>query len=390
LQSREFYWQWDFEGDADLAEPVVAERAMRAAVLGSARSMAARHSSILAQISGGLDSSIVLGSLEGMSGRPEILCYTLFIPDAACDERRWARHAVQRAGYRQIEFPLAPDKLIYESVPALAASVDPGSYFTHWQKSPIERDLGSQFGATAVFTGDGGDSAFCSTSYVFAVDHSLRRYGLGYRTLQTAVRVARRRDRTVWNVLGKALGRNIFGSDARDGARNLAPFRLLVSSDLQDTWSEGMTLETLLRMGLLALSPSFYNLSTSHRDAAPCVVSPLCAQPVVDICARIPVDVHFDGGRIRGLARRAFATELPVPILRRQWKDRPWKEAGQIIQLNLSFIREHLLEGRLVKDRILNRDAVELALGNAPSTSSALGSEILSHLDLELWIRDCA
>jgi asparagine synthase (glutamine-hydrolysing) len=390
LESRARYWHWDFTGDVDLEDPVVAEQALRAAVLGSVRSMAAGHSSVLAQISGGLDSSIVLGSLEGMSGRPDILCYTLFIPDAACDERRWARYAVERGGYRHVELPLAPEKLIYDSVPALAASVDPGSYFTQWQKSPIERDLGSRFGATAVITGDGGDSAFCSTSYIFAVDHCLRRHGLGLRTLQTAVRVARRRDRTVWKVLGKALGRKVFGSGARDGARNLAPYRRLVSSDVQDAWCEGMTLETLLRLGSQALSPSFYNLSTSHRDAAPCVVSPLCSQPVVGVCARIPVDVHFDSGRIRGLARRAFANELPAPILRRQWKDRPWKEAGEVIQLNLPFIRKHLLDGKLVKERILDRDAVELALGNGPSASSAFGSEILSHLDLELWIRDCA
>jgi asparagine synthase (glutamine-hydrolysing) len=390
LDSRAFYRQLNFEGDTDLAETAVAERVLRATVLGCVRSMAARHSSVLAQISGGLDSSIVLGCLEGMPRRPEILCYTLFVPDSVCDERRWARYAVQRGGYRQIEVSLAPENLIYAAVPALAASMEPGSYFLHWQKSPVERDLAARFGATAVLTGDGGDSAFCSTSYVFAVDHCLRRYGLGLRTLRTAARVAMRRDRTVWNVLGKALSRRVFGSSARDAARSLAPFRRLVSSDVQDTWSEGMTMETLLRTGLLALTPSFYNLSTSHRDTAPYVVSPLCAQPVVEFCARIPVDVHFDGGRTRGLARRAFANEVPEPILRRQWKDRPLTQIGQVIQLNLPFVREHLLEGKLVKERILDRAAVELALRNGPSTSNAMGSEILSHLDLELWIRDCA
>jgi hypothetical protein len=56
----------------------------------------------------------------------------------------------------------------------------------------------------------------------------------------------------------------------------------------------------------------------------------------------------------------------------------------------LPFIREHLLEGRLVKERILNRAAVERALREGPSGSSVIGSEILSDLDLELWIRDSA
>jgi len=105
---------------------------------------------------------------------------------------------------------------------------------------------------------------------------------------------------------------------------------------------------------------------------------------------RIPVDVHFDGGRSRGLSRRAFAHEVPEPILLRQWKDRPLSQVGAVIQRNLSFIRETLLEGSLMRERILDRAAVELALLNAPTTSAALGGEILSHVDLELWSRNSA
>jgi asparagine synthase (glutamine-hydrolysing) len=151
-----------------------------------------------------------------------------------------------------------------------------------------------------------------------------------------------------------------------------------------------MSLETLLRMGSLAVAPSFYDPSSSHGDTAPYVASPLCAQPVVELCGRIAVDVHFDGGRIRGLARRAFANAVPESILRRQWKDRPLLQLGEVIAVNLPFIREHLLEGALVRERILDRGAVEEALHRGPNGSRAIGSEILSHLDVELWIRDSA
>jgi len=387
-ESRTPYWQPDLAGATDFADVQVARRAVRTTVLSCAHSMAAGHSSVLAQVSGGLDSSIVLGCLSAMPNRPKITCYTLFVPNSVCDERRWARHAVGRFGYRQIEAPLAPEKLIYEDLPPLAASMEPASYFTRWQKGPVERELATRFGASTIFTGEGGDAAFCSTSYTFAVDHCLRRHGLSCRTLRMAAKVAMRRDRTVWNVLGKALARQVAGDSAADGKRSLEAFRRLVSSDVRE--SASMNLETLLRMGSLAFAPSFYDASTSHHDAAPTVASPLCAQPVVELCGRIPVDVHFDGGRIRGLARRAFAEEVPEPILRRQWKDRPLLQLGEVIALNLPFIREQLLGGRLVKERILNRAAVEQALRLGPSSSSAIGSEILSHLDIELWIRDSA
>jgi asparagine synthase (glutamine-hydrolysing) len=388
VESRQPYWQLDFSGTTDFAEPKVSQRALRATVLGCVRSLAAGHASVLAQVSGGLDSSIVLGCLSAVPRTPEITCYTRFMPDSVCDERRWARHAAVRSRSRHIEVPLVPERLVYAQLPALAAAVEPASYFTRWQKGPVERDLASRYAAAVMFNGEGGDAVFCSTSYVFAVDHCLRRYGLSLRTFRTAAQVATRRDRTVWNVLGKALAREMIGRVAHDNEQSLEPFSRLVSSEVRA--APAVNLETLLRLGPLAFPANFYDASTCHRDSAPYAASPLCAQPVVELCARIPVDVHFVGGRNRGLARRAFAAEVPAPILRRQWKDRPLLHLGQVIALNLSFIREHLLGGQLVKEGILDRRAVEQALSGGPTRSGAIGSEILMHLDLELWIRDVA
>jgi asparagine synthase (glutamine-hydrolysing) len=387
-ESRTQYWQADFTGSAHFVDPEVAQRTMRATVMSCVHSMATGHSSVLAQVSGGLDSSIVLGCLGAMPRQPAITCYTFYVPDSVCDERRWAHRAVQQFRLKHVEAPLDPRKLVYEELPALQASTEPASYFTHWQKSPVERDLATRYGASIVFTGEGGDAAFCSTSFVFAVDHCLRREGLSYRTLRTAAQVAVRRDRTVWRVLGKALDRWVFGDRGTDVERSLEPFHRLVSRDVRA--AARLSLESLLRMGTLVFAPSFYDASTSHRDAAPYEVSPLCAQPVVELCACVPVDMHFHGGRTRGLARRAFANEVPEPILRRQWKDRPLLQLADVIARNLPFIREHLLEGALVKEGVLNRAAVEQALRCEPGSGSAIGSEILSHLDVELWIRDSA
>jgi asparagine synthase (glutamine-hydrolysing) len=235
---------------------------------------------------------------------------------------------------------------------------------------------------------------------VFAVDHSIARYGVGRRTFRTATAVAMRRDRTVWNVLATALQRRIFGLSMAEYRRMLSPVGRLVHVDVTNLrptvdhfpnpWfsaSRIVPMETVLRLGTIAFAPSFYDLTTVPAHAAPYVVSPLCAQPVFEVAARIPVDIHFDGGRARGLARRAFVREVPEAILRRQWKDRPLLQMAEVIQRNLNFVREALLDGALVKERILNREAVELALQIGPSKSTAVSSEILRHLDLELWIR---
>ena len=403
--SRAVYWHpASFERVGELiVEPELAAQTLRNTVGDCVNSMAAPHSRVVAQVSGGLDSSIVLGCLAEAPNKPDITCYTDYVRESVCDERRWARYATQRKNLRHLEVARHSESLKYQDLPALAASMEPASYFPHWLRGPLNRSLAKEYGATAVFTGEGGDSCLCSTSYVFAVNHALRRFGFGRRTLRTAAMVARRRDRTIWRVLVKAVGGELFGVGTGGYRRQLATVCRLVSSDVRNaletepgvsgSWlgTRGpVTQESLLRLGTLAFPPTFYDLSTQPEAPAPVSMSPLCAQPVFEVCMRIPVDVHFDGGRVRGLARRAFADLLPEPIVLRQWKDRPLLMAQGVIQCNLKFVRETLMEGYLMREKILDRRAVELALQNEPTSSAALSGEVLSHVDLELWIRNFA
>jgi asparagine synthase (glutamine-hydrolysing) len=397
--SRKFYWHPSgFEGASVMIEdPDSAARALRATVRSCVHTLAARHPRVLQQLSGGLDSSIVLGCLADAPSALDISCYTIYVPDAPSDERRWARYATHRRGHRHIEVAADLGSLLFKDRPPLAPSIEPVSSLGQWLKGPVERRLAAEFGATAVLTGDGGDPTFGSTTYVFAVDRALARYGLGLKTLSMAAQVAARRDQTVWHVLGNSLRRARHGTSMSDFRALMSKSSRLVETEVKQAaaadhfpnpWfnvGEQIPLERIWRLGPLAYAPMFYDLSTSQHGAAPLVVSPLCAQPVYEIAARIPADVHFDAGRTRGLARRAFAREVPEPILRRQWKDRPLSPVADLVRTNMAFIRDRLLDGVLVRERILNRAALELALSGGPSKSDAISGEILSHLDVELW-----
>jgi asparagine synthase (glutamine-hydrolysing) len=402
--ARSFHWHPEKFARASegIDDPELALRTLRATVRSCVRSLAAGHYRVLQQTSGGLDSSIVLGCLGEVADRPDITCYTQYLPDSACDERRWARLAARRGLHPHVELNSGTADVPFKEMPALERSVDPPCCLTHWQRNPMERRLAAERGATAIFTGENGDAAFCSTSYVLAVDHSMRRFGFGRRTWATALMVAARRDRTLWNVAAAALRRQTMGSSMGEHRRRMSKMLQLVSpaavqsasaaehDHFPHPWfsaSGRMPLESVTRLGLLAYAPTFYDLSTSHLEPAPYTVSPLSAQPVFEVCRRIPVDIHFDHGRIRGLARRAFAGVVPEPILQRQWKDRPPAQAGDLVRRNLDFIRQVLLDGDMVKQHILARDALELALRAGPTRSVAVSGEILNHLDLELWIQ---
>jgi asparagine synthase (glutamine-hydrolysing) len=404
LQSRALYWHpSSFKGASDrVLDPREAAKLLGDAVHSCVKSMSAHHKSVLVQTSGGLDSSIVSGCLSHAAHDLKVTCYTVYLKDAVCDERRWARLVSERAGFRRIDVYREPAAMSFRDLPGLAPSMEPASYFSHWQRGPLDRELAAVEGATGTFTGEGGDAIFCATTFSYAAAHAFRRHGLKPKTLRTALQVASRRDRTLWRVLSNAVASELFRAGRAQERRRRAAFSRLVSREatltvdkqsVGATWlSAGGRLseETRLRLGTWVFPAVFYDLTVSTMDAAPYGVSPLCAQPVVETALRIPVDVHFDGGRIRGLARRAFEDVVPAPILRRQWKDRPLHYFEEIVQRNLPFIREHLLDGALVRRGILDRAAVEGALQNGPTRSSAESGEILSHLDLELWIRDSA
>ncbi|MGH8187965.1 MAG: asparagine synthase-related protein, partial [Steroidobacteraceae bacterium] len=119
----------------------------------------------------------------------------------------------------------------------------------------------------------------------------------------------------------------------------------------------------------------------------PEIVSPIYAQPVTELCLRIPADVLFAEGRDRGLARQAFAGDVPDAILRRLWKDRPGDFHEQVIARNLGWLRQMLLDGVLVREGMLDRAALERALAEGPTKTDVFAGEILRHLDTETWVR---
>jgi asparagine synthase (glutamine-hydrolysing) len=136
---------------------------------------------------------------------------------------------------------------------------------------------------------------------------------------------------------------------------------------------------------MLLMPPEFYNVAPGVR--APEVIAPLYSQPATELFLRIPLYVHFHGGRERGLARQAFAQEVPEEILRRTWKDRAPGFLDRLVQRHRKFLRELLLDGVLVKERLLNRDALEDALSDRISNSPVYPGELLRHLDVEIWAR---
>lgn len=398
-RSHEFLWdpQAFVRGDAVLEDPRVAARAMRASVRMSTHTWAAREARIVVRLSGGLDSSIIAGVLNDAPNRPELDCYTYFNPGAPSDERRWARLVAERLRGKHYEVPIRPEefdlRLAFEQPP----QVEPTSILAYTLRSTVEQPIVERAEATLVFNGEGGDSGFGAETVRYAAEDFVQRRGWRIETLRIASDVARYTGESVWAVVRRAmlagLGKNVPDPFTMLMQASALVNRECVSSGIHDPVSAhpwfasdaSSAWPIVRRVGALLAPPVFYDVI--GRSEAPEVVSPLFSQPVVETLLRIPLYRLFEDGRDRGLARRAFAADVPQPILTRFWKDRAPGFHDRVAFINRALLRETLLDGVLASEGLLDRDAIEAAFAEGPSKSRARPAEIIRHFDMETWVR---
>jgi asparagine synthase (glutamine-hydrolysing) len=399
--TRKLYWEpLKFtQSDQLLEEPEHAARAMRSTVQAAISSWVKVHPSLLLRLSGGLDSSIVAGCLGNAPGKERFVAYTYFTPNGRSDERPWARMAVQQSGCEHVEYPISPSQMDLTMALSMEPSPEPSPLLSFLQRTTVEQTLATNSGATAVFNGDGGDSGFCSDSIAYAVPEYLQNHGLRPGAFRLASQVALLTERSSWSVLINAFRRLSKGEQTMPRERILAASRLVngeikeafrVSTGLSHPWFKNerhVPWDKLRRLGMLIAVPEYYNVSASKDALVPEIISPLYAQPVMELLLRIPIYTHFHDGRDRGLARKAFAPDVPEPILRRLWKDRAPGFHDELLERHRAFLQETLLEGALVKSGLLDRALLEEALSAGPSKSQVYPGEIFRHLDTEMWAR---
>jgi asparagine synthase (glutamine-hydrolysing) len=401
-QVRTLYWKPTVFSDPAHAIDDVdgAARALRASVRSATHTMAAAHAGILMRLSGGLDSSIVSGCLKEAPTRSSVTSYTYFVPDGRSDERRWARLAADHAGSDHLEQALNPAKTRLESLSQLRPTVTPVWAYAHALRGEMEDRIAESHPHTAVFCGDGGDSGFGGECISLAVDDFLRLRGPFRGAVRLAARVALRTNSLVWRVLASSFRRSWFGSSMNDFRAHLLVGAALASGNVRGTalrspqyphpWFEAcehVPWHVIGRLGNLTGTPELYNPFLAASAFSPYVAAPLYAQPVVELILRIPLYVHFYQGHERGLARAAFQREVPLPILRRQWKDRAPGAFESLVRRNRAYLYETLSGGALCSARILDPVAIRDALSEDFSTRQFQAGELMNYLHLENWLR---
>ena len=402
----QFYWHpFRLAQLSPLEDSAEAANRLRATAKACIHSWAACYPSVLHRLSGGLDSSIVLGCLRDAPSRPQITCVTYFPEEEDAgedgDEREYARAAARQAESNLIEVPRTPTS-------RLSLMSDMGEFpvpmifnSRNVEEGALERQLAQEHSARARFGGEGGDQLFFQSPMVASVGDFLRYRGMSRSLFRRVRDVAQAEQLSVWRVLQQGISQGLLGArwdaygQVLQAAEFVAPEVLVTVRRADSLWTRfghpwfstaaSLPHGKLWHILWLSTAPHFY--TALAREGDPERVEPLTSQPLTELCLQIPTFVLTAGGRDRALARQAFVQDVPAIILERQRKASIESFIRRSLLNNIRFVRETLLDGVLVQQRLLDRKPLEVALSGRHDRIASAPTALFDFLGVEVWIR---
>jgi len=384
-------------------DPQSATAQLRSTVRACVQTWAGRYHGLIHNLSGGLDSSIVLSCLMDAPTRPPVTCLNYYGKGPGEDERAHAQRVATHLKAELVEYLLDPADLRIERIATARHSPRPWFYLYELEHGSAEEGLAAQRGANGLFTGAGGDGIFFQAHAELAVADYLFDRGIGPGLMRTAVDAAQVERKSVWPLIFKALKSRFSRSwnpamGANRPERTLIgePVRQIVARDggFRHPWftperTRGVPPGILWHVVSVATPPAYY--SVFGPESSPERTLPLMSQPLIELCLRMPTYMLIRSGTDRAVARRAFAPDLPAETIRRTGKGRVDQHLRNVLDANLGFVREYLLDGVLVARGLLDRKNLEHYLTRESSPADFQYTEILQeHLCVEAWVRRAA
>ncbi|HKX94642.1 MAG TPA: asparagine synthase C-terminal domain-containing protein [Methylibium sp.] len=375
-------------------DPALAASQLRQTVRTCTQAWAGCYEAILLRLSGGLDSAILLSCLSPADTSAAITCLNYHSPGADSDEREYARLAANAA--RRLLIERERDRHFrLESVLGIAHTPAPESYLGRMGTGRLDAEAAAEHGATAIFTGAGGDQLFFERRCTWPAADYLQLRGPDGGFLGATLDAARLARVSFWKALKLAFA---------DRLRRVDPFATVERRPAlarREALSAIPQRKRFVHPGLLTAGSlpvgkfeqlqevigPFEYYDPYLRQSAPELVHPLMSQPLIELCLRLPTYALTRGGRARALARQAFAGDIPPRIAARRSKGGMEEHITAVLQRNLPFVRSLLLDGQLVGHALLDRDRLEAALSGRPSTLDAHVGEIHDLVAIEAWLQ---
>ena len=387
--SLEALWSpWTFAGaDRQITSFDDAAERVRSEALRTIPAQARGRGQLMLELSGGLDSSIVAAALK--AGGQSFMSVNFVTRAAEGDERRYARAVAGVTSLRHFEIEEI-DTPIELGVPErrrLRPGLSP-------MVAPLHRQFaahGEQAGAEAFLTGAGGDNVFCYLTTAAPLLDAWRRLGPGAALSSTLQDVSEMCGCTAWTTARFAFRkavRNLRASprwrrdcdflcpDAAPAIPEPHPWLDLPAGSLPGK-----------REHVAALLRVQHVIDPETRLSRLPFIHPLIAQPLMELCLRIPTWLWVRDGRNRAVARQAFRGLLPDEVLDRRSKGRLEAMCLRAWLRHRPDIAELLLGGLLRQAGLLDADALESYMKVEGPPADARYFRIFELAAAELWLR---
>lgn len=370
-------------------------------------SWASRYKAIALELSGGLDSSIVLASLKEAPTAPRICPVNLYSTECPVDERRFAQSMAEKTGIPLVTMERASDCDLSIFL-RCSRTARPALHFTAPGHVGAINALVHKYGCEAVFDGELGDNVFGNPSTAEPVSDFLLRYGLRPGLLAVARDLARLKRVSIWSALraGVSLSRSVDWRTSRAALTTASDpttlgSRCFVTREMLEDcrrearqfvhpWfrEEFAATPTAIPLiyALISTTSTSYHAPFRLPDQPP-YIRPLVSQPLVEVALRIPGALSIRRGWNRAVARTAFASDLSKEVLLRTTKINFDTWCRLAIQRNSRWLKEFLLDGILARERILDTRRVSILLSDDLTADSALLPYLFVIAYIEGWLR---
>lgn len=366
----------------DLAE---ASASVRNAVSLAVRAWAGVDRSVLLELSGGLDSSIVAACLHEVGA--ETTCCTMVAPVPGTDERQYARQVAEHLQFELLSAEIDLENAEFDFPPP-PDSASPGMGILHHPIDSAISKLASTLGPRSLFSGAGGDSIFSYLPGATPAADAFKDRGL-LAGLRAILDLSSLHQCTPIRAGRLTLRKLIHGAKPC-----WKPNHALLS---QSARSIPFDAHPWFRAPDNALPGDEERISDlvgtqSYRDGIARATRwpmryPLLSQPVMEACLSVPTWMWISGGRNRSIARAAFTDALPDSILNRRSKGSYTRYYAAIYERKRDAMLRFLMDGLLASRNLLDVDALRREAGSAHRPETPLNTRIFDLCMVENWVR---
>lgn len=368
--------------------PEDAARGLREAIDEAVSGLLHVSTPIAAEVSGGLDSSLVASSLVRHKAARTALWMNAYGATPEADERTYVEALARRLHITPTSVPHAGGPLSLEWLEDLSHGFRPG---LNALDRPHDLDWAARLqaaGLEAIMTGKGGDSILLQRATPEVFVDAWRRDGWRVVLSADARELAAANEVSVWTLLriARAHDREGHPRPLRDHPM-LEPLRSAAEPPLSP-WMEGwQEFGPAKAMQIAALADGVARHGPSRLTETVDARHPLCSQPVIETCLALPAPLLVLGGRERGLARLAFHDRLPREIIERRSKGDMTRIYGRMILSGLDVLRPWLLDGRLAALGLIDRTIAERELTREGLVWRGRYSTLMVAAAFEGWVR---